>query len=114
MPKVNGASRNYFSTLLIPSASSLARGDTTALPGYNEDLYAANSKADLRLMEELVDELFTVRNATMLLFNGLTDEALNRVGTADGHSLSALAAGFIIVGHEMHHVEVVKERYLSV
>jgi hypothetical protein len=64
-------------------------------------------------MEDLVDELFTVRNATTTLFNGLTDAALDRVGTANGASLSALAAGFIIVGHEIHHVNVVRDRYLT-
>lgn len=94
-------------------ALAIARGDTTALPGYDENLYAQNSESDSRSMEDLVDELFTVRNATMTLFGGLTDDALDRVGTANGGSLSALAAGFIIVGHEMHHMNVVKERYLN-
>ncbi|MBP9152690.1 MAG: DinB family protein [Flavobacteriales bacterium] len=94
-------------------ALAIARGDTTSLPGYDENTYAANSEADSRLMEDLVDELFTLRNATTTLFSGLTDAALDRIGTANGASLSALAAGFIIVGHELHHVNVVKDRYLT-
>ncbi|MFM1875744.1 MAG: hypothetical protein RL266_1481 [Bacteroidota bacterium] len=94
-------------------ALAIARGDTTALPGYDENLYANNSESDSRSMEDLVDELFTVRNATITLFAGMTEDALNRVGTANGASLSALAAGFIIVGHELHHMNVVKERYLN-
>lgn len=94
-------------------ALAIARGDTTALPGYDENLYAQNSEADPRSMDDLVDELFSVRNSTMLLFNSLTDEALNRVGTANGAPISALAIGFIIVGHETHHMKVVQERYLN-
>jgi hypothetical protein len=94
-------------------ALAIARGDTTSLPGYDENSYAANCESDSRPMEELIEELFTVRNATVLLFNGLTDEALNRVGTANGAALSALAAGFIMIGHEIHHRNVVREKYLS-
>jgi hypothetical protein len=94
-------------------ALAIARGDTTSLPGYDENTYAYNCEADSRLMEDLVDELFTVRNASITLFGGLTDAALNRIGTANGAALSALAAGFIIVGHELHHIGAVKKRYLG-
>lgn len=95
-------------------ALAIARGEITPLPGYDENLYAAASEADSRSMDDLVDELFSVRNATMLLFNSLTEEALNRVGTANGASISVMALGFIIIGHEIHHMNVVKERYLTV
>ncbi|MCF8277790.1 MAG: DinB family protein [Flavobacteriales bacterium] len=94
-------------------ALAIARGETTPLPGYDENQYATHSAADSRSMEELVDEFFSVRNATMLLFNSFTDEALNRVGKANGNPLTAAAAGFIIIGHEIHHMNVVKERYLQ-
>jgi uncharacterized damage-inducible protein DinB len=90
-----------------------ARGETTELPGYDENVYTDNCFADERTFRSLVDELKTVRQATLQLFKSFKSERLDLVGTASNSPLSARAAGFIIIGHEMHHANVVKERYLK-
>ena len=40
-------------------------------------------------------------------------DALVRVGVASGQALSARAAGWVLVGHERHHLGIVREQYLG-
>lgn len=94
-------------------ALRVGRGDKTPLPGFDQDEYVAAFDADARSMADLVAEFEAVRAATVTLFQSFTDEALMRLGTASGHPISVRALGFIIMGHELHHVKVLKERYLA-
>lgn len=89
-----------------------ARGDTTDLPGFDQDAVAALSGADARSLDSLLDEYVTVRRSTLSLFEGLPAESLTRVGIADGNPMSVRAAAFHIAGHELHHIESVRENYL--
>jgi uncharacterized damage-inducible protein DinB len=93
-------------------ALAFARGETSAIPGYNENEYADTSLADERKLSDLVRELSIVRQSTLLLFSSFSSENLDKIGNASNAPLSARAAGFIIVGHEIHHTNVVSERYL--
>jgi len=93
-------------------ALAFARGETSAIPGYNENEYADASLADERKLSDLVQELSVVRQSTLLLFSSFSSENLDKIGKASDSPLSARAAGFIIVGHEIHHTNVVSERYL--
>jgi hypothetical protein len=47
-----------------------------------------------------------------MLIEGLSEDALKQVGTVNDGVMSARALGFIIIGHEKHHCEVISERYL--
>lgn len=94
-------------------ALTIARTDDANLPGFDENVFVANSKAELRTMEDLVDEYTAVRDASIHFFKNLPDETLQRTGMANEHMLSVRAAGFIICGHEQHHRRVITERYLS-
>ena len=92
-------------------ALRIARGDQTALPGFDE--VAFGEAMPQRPLADLADELDRVRASTLDLFGSLSDTALRRVGTASGAALSARAAGWILAGHERHHAAVVRERYLD-
>ena len=107
-----GVAQHVTDTERIFAARALrvARGDRTPLPGFDHDVFAA--AAPDRPLAALADELGAVRAATVALFESLTDEALRRVGTSSGGPLSARAAGWIVAGHERHHLAVVRERYL--
>lgn len=94
-------------------ALSVARGEKQTLMGYDHDEYALSSKADSRSWNDILEEYKSVRLSTLLLFKSFDDQQLDLVGKANGLPLSARAAGFITVGHEMHHLSVVKERYLK-
>ena len=93
-------------------ALRFARNDKTELPGFEQDYYALHSGANERGLEEILDELTAVRQATIALFEGLDDEALLRAGVADGKVMSVRAAAYHIAGHEMRHVNIIRERYL--
>lgn len=94
-------------------ALRFARGDTVELPGFEQDAFAAQSAANERDITSIFDEYEVVRRATVALFNGLPDEALLRTGVADGKPMSVRAAAYHIAGHELHHLKVIRERYLN-
>lgn len=93
-------------------ALCIARGETASLPGFDENAYAANSNGESRSSESFMEEWTVVRKATLLLFNSFTDEQISRTGTANNKSISVAAIGFICAGHALHHVHILKERYL--
>jgi uncharacterized damage-inducible protein DinB len=93
-------------------ALRFARNDKTELPGFEQDYYALYSGANERGLEDILDELTAVRQATVALFEGLDDAALLRAGVADGKVMSVRAAAYHIAGHEMRHVNIIRERYL--
>jgi hypothetical protein len=92
-------------------ALSIARGDTTPLPGFDEDAWAPFSGADARPLDELAEEWGDVRQASLSLFRHLPTDAWSRRGTASGTAVSVRALAWIIAGHERHHLAVLGERY---
>ena len=93
-------------------ALSFARRDAKDLAGFEEDDYVKNSNGDTRDYNDLLEEFSAVRNATILLFNSFTNEALQRIGSANGSIISVRALGFIISGHLQHHLTIIKDRYI--
>src|ERR1019366_6972622 len=91
----------------------IARGDTTPLPGFEQDEWVPHSCANTRPMTSLVLEFATVRTATLALYDSLPAEAWARRGTASGHSISARALAYIAAGDERQHLNIIRERYLA-
>lgn len=94
-------------------ALRFSRGDSTELPGFEENDYAPASQADRRTLEDLLHEYDVVREASLLLYQSLPSEALDRSGIANGRSINVRAIGWVIAGHSNHHATVLAERYLS-
>ena len=94
-------------------ALRFARNDKTDLPGYDHDDYVNYSGANERSICEICKEYNVVRHATIAMFKSFTEEMLERQGTANGNELTVLSIGFIISGHETHHVNVMNEKYLN-
>lgn len=93
-------------------ALRIGRADRTPMPGFEQDDYVRAAGFDARPLRELTDELAAVRGATIALFRGLEGEALARRGTANGQEVTPRALLYIIVGHERHHLDILRERYL--
>ncbi|OIQ16957.1 MAG: damage-inducible protein DinB [Flavobacterium sp. MedPE-SWcel] len=93
-------------------AMRISRGDTTDLPGYEQDDYVVTAKANDRTIQSLLTEMSALRHATILFFKSLNEDDLLKKGMASGYAVSARALGFLIVGHEKHHINVFQERYL--
>lgn len=92
-------------------ALRIARGDTTDLPGFEQDDYAITAKANERTLDDLLDELHTVRAASISLIRSLPEEAYTRQGTANRNPLSVRAAIYIIAGHQLFHERSLRENY---
>jgi uncharacterized damage-inducible protein DinB len=88
-----------------------ARGDTTDLPGYDQEPYAAAAGANERAISDLLAEYRAVRASTVALLGGLSDEALERRGTQNGVTVSVRAIAYIIAGHELYHLRSLRENY---
>lgn len=94
-------------------ALRFARNDKTALPGWEENHYAPQANASGRSLQKIAAEMAHLRSATIDMFEGFTPEMLVRKGIANNNELSVVALGFIIAGHETHHCQILKDRYLS-
>ncbi len=95
-------------------ALAFSRNDKTDLPGFEENEYTQYADTDKRSLENIMNEYTAVRMATVALFDGFSDQALLRIGTANNNKTSVRALGYHILGHELHHINIIKERYLTI
>ena len=93
-------------------ALSFARNDQTALPGFDQDVFVDNDTANERDYYDLLDEMKVLRKSSIQLFKSFSKEALLRTGVASEEEISVRALGYLFSGHQIHHLNVVKERYL--
>ena len=93
-------------------ALCFSRKDTIELPGFDQDEYLINSNANSRSKESIIEEYLSVRKATITLFKSFSEEMLLQIGVASNSTLSVRAAGYIIIGHEKHHCNVINDNYL--
>lgn len=93
-------------------ALRVARGDRTPLPGFDQDAWVPESRAGGRTMADLLDELDTVRAATLSLVRTLDQSAVMQIGTASGNAVSCRAIIWMIAGHAAHHLTLTEQRYL--
>lgn len=91
---------------------AFARGDRHELPGFDEELYAANSFANERSLESLLDEYRTLRRSSVILIETLNPSVLKNTGTANGNLISVETITQLIAGHNIHHLHIIQERYL--
>ena len=92
-------------------AMRIARGDTTPLASFDENSYTAVARYDDIPLEQILSELMAVHAATILLFENMADEAWDRTGTASNNPVSVRALAYIIAGHELHHMNVLRDHY---
>ncbi len=94
-------------------ALSVARQDPAALPGMDQDQWTATTNANSRPLATLLGELESLRRSSIALFEGFDEVMWDQRGIASGVEFSVRAFPFIIVGHEIHHLKVLEERYLK-
>jgi len=93
-------------------AFSFARGERQPLPGFDQNDYIAAGGYDEWKLADLTEALDSLRRAHLIFFRNLTEEAWDRRGTASDNPVSVRALAYIMVGHERHHLAVLKEHYL--
>lgn len=92
-------------------ALCISRNETLTLPGFDENLYAQNTTAAARTVEDLMEEYKTVRQATRMLFQHMSEAMILRTGSANDILITPLALAYMVLGHAVHHKNVLVERY---
>lgn len=93
-------------------ALRFARNDKTPLAGFDQDLYVPASYANNTTLEEMKSDFLAARNNSIALFSSFSDDLLLQIGTASQSTMSVRAIGYILSGHQNHHLAVLNERYL--
>lgn len=92
-------------------AFCIGRGEGKPLPGFDEKDYVANADSEERSVKELAHEFAAVRHANLWTIRRWAPEDWDRVGNANGKSVSARAIAYIMAGHVRHHIALLRERY---
>lgn len=93
-------------------ALRIARGETATQPGFVDDQFVKASKANSRNINDIVRELSVVRASSVELFKSFDDEMLDRIGNANGREFSVRSIVYFMLGHEIHHRNIIEEKYL--
>ena len=99
--------------VFVYRAMSIARDEKQSLPGFDQDEYVMTGGFDSRSLESLTSEYEAVRNATIAFFESLEKASWLKTGMANDVTVSVRAIGYIIPGHEAHHLSILEERYLA-
>ena len=86
--------------------------ESITLPGFDQDVYMKQATFNSRPLEDLANELKTVRESSLFLFRNMTDAQSKQTGIASGSPFSPRAYAYMIAGHEQHHWNILRERYL--
>ncbi len=93
-------------------ALALARGEKIELPGYDHNQYVKEAVFNRHSLQNLLQQYRSVREATLVLFSNFQEEELLRKGRVNQSGFSVRGLGYVIAGHELHHISILKERYL--
>ena len=86
--------------------------EAVELPGFDQDVYMEKATFNSRTLEDIANEFKSVRESSLHLLRSITDEQQTQKGIASGNPVSVRALAYLIAGHEMHHIKILKERYL--
>ena len=86
--------------------------EAVELPGFDQDIYMAKATFNSRLLEDIANEYKTVRESSLYLLRSLTDDQYLQKGIASGSPVSVRGLTYMMAGHELHHLMILKERYL--
>lgn len=95
-------------------ALTFARGESITLPGFNQDIWTQNIDFSKYTLADLAEEFEIVRKGTLLVYKNLSEEALSRKGIANKNEVSVRAIAYITAGHAEHHLNILRERYISI
>jgi uncharacterized damage-inducible protein DinB len=87
--------------------------EDVSLPGFDQEVYVNNTDFNGRSIQSLSAEFRTVRESTLYLFGSFSGDQLLRQGTASGDPVTVRALVHITAGHEIYHLNLIKEQYLA-
>ena len=90
-----------------------ARGGGGEIPGMEQDPWVEEARFDERSWEGLREEAWALRTANLAALDEFSPEWLDRGGTASGAHVTVRGLLWILAGHERHHLDVLRQRYLQ-
>ncbi len=91
-------------------ALRIGRGDSTPLPGFDENVFAKTGGFNGIAMQDMTADFEIARRCTCSLFQHMPHDAWNRLGQANGKTVSVRALAWIVAGHTQHHLAIVRKR----
>lgn len=89
-----------------------ARGEGTVPVAHDQEIMGKNSNADELSIEQLVNELRIGRQSTIMMFESFNKKILNTNCIFFEYEMPLFAIGLTITAHQIHHFNVIKERYI--
>ena len=93
-------------------ALRFSRKDQSLVSGFDEEAWADNSYAENRTLKSLIKEFKVTRKQSSIFFKTLPAEALQLIGIVNENEIKVETIGKLTVGHNLHHLNIIKERYL--
>jgi hypothetical protein len=93
-------------------ALRFARNDKTELPGFEQNDWVKNTNTKRYTISDLIGQFKTCRNQSIALFKGFDQQDLEKIGKASKCNFSVRSIGYMIIGHNRHHIEKIKTLYL--
>jgi len=92
-------------------ALSFYRGEKQSLAGFNEDEYVREANFDSIPYSDLLERYALVRQNSVVLFKTFDAALTSKIGEANHNEISVRAIVYMIAGHEIHHLQILEERY---
>jgi uncharacterized damage-inducible protein DinB len=89
-----------------------ARSEGTIPDAHDQEIMGANSNANELSIEQLLNELKIVRQSTIMMFQSFNKKILETNCRFFEYQMPLYAIGLTIAAHQIHHLNVIKERYL--
>ncbi len=99
--------------VLAYRALCIARGEKNELPGFEQDDYVKLGKFNNRTLNDLINEFRLLRESDLVMFKSFDEESLSKDGIASKNRVTVLAILFIVAGHTLHHLRILKEKYFN-
>ncbi|MEN7548163.1 DinB family protein [Rapidithrix thailandica] len=88
-----------------------ARGEGTIPDGHDQEIMGENSNANELSIEQLINELRTVRQSTIMMFESFNKKILETNCVFFEYEMPLYTIGLTITAHQIHHFNIIKERY---
>lgn len=89
-----------------------ARGEGTIPVAHDQEIMGTNSNADEISIDQLINELRIVRQSSIMMFESFNEKILETSCKFFEYEMPLFAIGLTITAHQMHHLNIIKERYL--
>ena len=93
-------------------AMRFSRNDQSLVSGFDEESWADHSYAETRTLKSLIKEFKLTRKLSVNFYKNLPEDALQLIGIVNENEIKVETIGKLTVGHNIHHLNIIKERYL--